>query len=179
MLFQLLCLLGRGLANLRGRRLGWVAVILAGSAAALLTGGAVQAQTATEIPLPPFRYCPPVGESPSCKVLLVVEPSGSVTVYSDDAVGDYDGGDDTLVGIWNNSSSSVDAVTVAGPGSSLAGFDGDGLCTYISCTWPAPTGYEGPQNTFTTDPTNLDSAEVDFSGGWRLALQPISAWRVR
>jgi hypothetical protein len=88
-----------------------------------------------------------------------------VTVYSDDTVGDYDGADDTLVGIWNNSSSSVDAVTVTGPGSSLAGFDGDGLCTYISCTWPAPTGYEGPQNTFTTDPSNLDSAEVDFSGG--------------
>jgi hypothetical protein len=98
-------------------------------------------------------------------VLLVVEASGSVTVYDDSSVGDYDGGDDTLVGIWNNSSKAVDAVTVSGPGSHLAGFDGDGLCSFITCTWPTAAGYEGPRNTFTTSLAVPDSAEVDFTGG--------------
>jgi hypothetical protein len=113
----------------------------------------------------PFTQCPPVGASPSCKVLLVVEASGDVSVYDDPSVGDYDGGDDTLVGIVNNSATAVPAVTVTGPGSGLARFDGDGICQYgLSCTWPAPTGYEGPDNTFTTDPSQPDSAEVDFNG---------------
>ena len=96
---------------------------------------------------------------------MVIEPSGSITVYDDVSVGDYDGSDDTLVGVVNNSVAPVTAITVSGPGSDLAGLDGDGLCTYITCTWSAPTGYEGPMNGFTIDASNSDSAEVDFSSG--------------
>ncbi|MFL6106285.1 MAG: GDSL-type esterase/lipase family protein [Marmoricola sp.] len=92
----------------------------------------------------------------------MINADDSVTVYDDPTVGDYDGGDDTLVGIVNNSTTAVDSVTVSGPGSDLAGFDGDGLCSYITCTWAAPTGYEGPNNTFVTRPTDGDEAEVDF-----------------
>lgn len=33
-------------------------------------------------------------------------------------------------------------------GTDIFGFDGDGLCTYITCTWPNPYGYEGPGVSF-------------------------------
>jgi hypothetical protein len=128
------------------------------------------ASAGTVIPLPPFNECPAVGSSPSCKILLVVEPGGTITVYDDNSVGDYDGGDDTLVGIWNNSAKPVDAITVSGPGSDLAGFDGDGLCSSAfaisGCPFTTPgNGYEGPGTSFVTKPGDTDDAEVDFAGG--------------
>jgi hypothetical protein len=143
----------------RGR---WAVLLVALTAGVFVV--TTNATASTVIPLPPYNQCPSLGRSPSCKVLLVVEPSGSVTVYDDSSVGDYDGGDDTLVGIGNNSATTVTAVTVS-PGSYLSSFDNDGLCSYITCTWPTATGYEGPMSTFVTKPSLPDSAEVDFTGG--------------
>lgn len=144
----------------RRRRVG-----LAVAATALLAViGSAQQSIAAQAPAPPFTQCPAVGLSPSCKILLVVDSTG-VTVYENPAAGNYDGGDDTLVGIVNNSANAVPAVTVTGPGSGLAGFDGDGICTYLACTWPTTTGYEGPGSSFVTDPTSQDTAEVDFASG--------------
>jgi hypothetical protein len=112
---------------------------------------------------PPYSQCPPIGSAPGCAILLVVNPDRTISVLGDPSVGPYDGSDDSLIGVMNQSPASVDAITVTGPGRDLAGFDGDGLCTYVTCSYPAPTGYEGPNNTFTTDPTTPDSAEVDFT----------------
>ncbi len=109
-----------------------------------------------------------MGNSPSCEILLVVNADRSVSVYSDSAVGPFDSaffGDDTMVGIVNDSSRPVDAITVSGTGSNLAGFDADGLCTFITCSYSNPTGYEGPDNTFVVDPTTNDAVEVDFPAG--------------
>ena len=121
---------------------------------------------------PPFTQCPKVGASDSCEILLVVSADRSVSVLGDPSVGPYDGGDDTLVGIQNDSSSEVDAITVTGPGSDLSGFDGDGICTYTfsgdsycSSLPSGSTGYEGPDTSFVTDPSVPDSAEVDFASG--------------
>jgi hypothetical protein len=80
----------------------------------------------------PFTECPKVGAAPSCDILLVVNPDQSISVLGDSSVGPYDGGDDTLIGIVNNSSAAITAVTVSGPNSDLAGFDGDGICTYAT-----------------------------------------------
>lgn len=140
-----------------------VGLVVVGSG--LAAGALIPTAASAAGPAPPFTQCPNVGQSASCKVLLVVNADTTVSVYDDPAVGDYDGGDDTLVGITNNSNAYIPAVTVTGPGSDLAGFDGDGLCTYVTCFWPAPTGYEGPGTTFTVDPSDLDTAEVDFDGG--------------
>lgn len=150
------------------RRLVAGAVAVAAIIMPLVAPGATPYARAAvgSVPLPPFTECPAVGSSPSCKILLVVNSDGTVSVYSDGNVGDYDGGDDTLVGIWNQSSTLVNAVTVSGAGSSLAGFDGDGLCTYGVTGCPfGSTGYEGPGTSFVTDPSNLDAAEVAFAGG--------------
>src|SRR6266487_2625627 len=152
----------------RRRVVAGLAALAVAAAAVGLVGAAPTAHAAAAaVPLPPFTQCPAVGASPSCQVLLVVNPDGTVSVYSDPDVGDYDGGDDTLVGIRNMSGKAVDAVTVTGPGSDLAGFDGDGLCTYGIAGCPfGPTGYEGPGTSFVTNtPTGPDTAEVDFTGG--------------
>lgn len=111
---------------------------------------------------PPYSQCPAVHYSPSCQILLTAQRDGSISVDQDGTVGQYDGGDDTLVGIVNSSAVPVDAITVSGVGSNLAGFDYDGLCAFNSCGY-GPTGYEGPGTSFVTSPSSRDVAEVDFS----------------
>ena len=89
-------------------------------------------RNAASAPAPPFTECPAIGAAPSCDILLVVNPDQTITVTGDSSVGPYDGSDDTLVGVVNNSSSAISAITVSGPGSGLAGFDGDDICTYAA-----------------------------------------------
>lgn len=136
--------------------------------------GAVTAAHAAAATAPalPFGQCPAISAAPGCEILLVVSPDGSVSVQGDPSVGPYDGSDDTLVGIVNDSSTAVSAVTVSGPGSDLSGFDGDGICSGAFGAWTGssgcpygPTEYEGPGTSFVTDPALPDSAEVDFAGG--------------
>ena len=138
--------------------------------ASLVVGPGVPAG-ATTAPAPPFTECPAIGASPSCEILLVVNADNTVSVVGDPSVGPFDGNDDTLVGIINDSTSAVAAVTVSGPGSDLSGFDGDGICSGDYGTWNGsagcpygPTGYEGPGTSFVTDPSLPDSAEIDFTG---------------
>jgi len=158
-------------------RLRKIPCLTAITAAALIVGSALligPAETAAAAPAPnpPFTQCPAIGASPSCEILLVVNPDNTVSVYGDPSVGTFDGSDDTLVGIVNDSTAAVKAVTVSGPGSDLSGFDGDGICSGDYGTWTGssgcpygPTGYEGPGTSFVTDPSLPDSAEVDFAGG--------------
>jgi hypothetical protein len=128
--------------------------------------------SAASLPSPPFGQCPAIGAAPSCEILLVVNSGETVSVLGDSSVGPFDGSDDTLVGIVNDSSKAVTAVTVSGPGSGLSLFDGDGICSGSYGTWNGssgcpygPTGYEGPKTSFVTSPSLPDSAEVDFTGG--------------
>jgi len=117
-------------------------------------------------PTTPFTQCPAVGASPSCQILVVINPNRSVSVLGDPSVHVYDGSDDTLVGVVNQSSAPVAALTVTGPGTGLGGLDGDGLCTFGVAGCPfGTTGYEGPGTTIVLDPALPDSAEVDFTGG--------------
>lgn len=120
---------------------------------------------AAATPTPPFNQCPAVGEDTSCEILLVVNPDHTISVLGDPNEGPYDGSDDTLVGIVNNSKAAVPAITVTGPGSGLSLLDGDGLCTYGLSGCPfGPTGYEGPGTSIKTDPALPDEAEIDFNG---------------
>ena len=140
------------------------AVVMTAALSMPLTSAAAVAHAATT-PTPPFTQCPAVGQDPSCQLLLVVNADNTITVLGDPALGPYDGSDDTLIGIVNTSKTAVPAITVTGPGSGLAGLDGDGLCTYTTSGCPfGPTGYEGPGTSIKTDPTLPDSAEIDFTG---------------
>jgi hypothetical protein len=153
------------------RKLRTVAIVVS---ALSVSGGLCAAGTASAASQqsPPFTECPAIGASPSCEILLVVNADKTVSVLGDPAVGPFDGSDDTLVGIINDSAAAVSAVTVSGPGSGLSLFDGDGICSGDYGTWSGssscpygPTGYEGPGTSFVTDPSLPDSAEVDFKGG--------------
>jgi hypothetical protein len=122
---------------------------------------------------PPFTQCPAVGSDTSCALLVVINPGGGLSVYGDATQGPFDGGDDTLVGVYNNSSSSVGSINLTSSALTPFSFDGDGICVYAPftgsgycATLPASaTGYEGPKNTFTNISTDLQSGTVAFTGG--------------
>ena len=166
----------------------WRRALGAGSVVAAVTmamAGTGVASAAANPVTAPFTECPAIGASPSCQILLVVNPNDTISVLGDSSVGPYDGSDDTLVGIVNNSAKPVPAITVSGPGSDLAGFDGDGICTYATGGIDAPNGpgfagdsycdaqqlagtdpedYAGSGTSFTLDPKSQDDVEVDFAG---------------
>ena len=85
---------------------------------------------------------------------------GETNVYSDPSQGPYDGADDTLTGVVNNSSQPVGSLQLSS-NTALFGFDGDGLCTASphpsGCPF-GPTGYEGPN-------TSFSGISADGSGG--------------
>ena len=152
-----------------GRRRRTMAAVIA---VGLIFGlGSAVAVKAASNPAPHDTRCLAVGPSPGCEMLLVVNADGTVNVKGDPSVGLFDG-DDTLVGIVNDSRQAVQAVTVTEPGSDLSGFDGGGICSGGHRSWAGsagcpfgPTGYEGPGTSFVTDPSLPDSAQINFANG--------------
>ena len=115
-------------------------------------------------PSPPFTQCPAVGVDSSCALLIRITPTGQVGVYGDPSQGPFDEIEDTLIGVQNDSSSSIGSLPVSSQsGKTLFAFDGDGLCTFIICSWDAPTGYEGPDISFTNISADYTSGTIVFS----------------
>jgi hypothetical protein len=110
-----------------------------------------------------FTICPPVGKDTSCGVLVEIGDNGKLTGYFDPTQGPYEDDEDTLVGVINKSSARVDSIQLGG--GDIFGFDSDGICApgFLKCTWPAPTGYEGPITSFA--PVSNDFGTVNFRGG--------------
>jgi hypothetical protein len=139
-----------------------------GVAAALwlfLTGAASAAPSTS----PPFNECPAIGLASSCSVLFLINPDGSVTTLTDGSVGPFEGDEDSLVGVFNNSAGTLNSLTLTGSG--IFGFDSDGLCsgTIIAPpgTYTPPagcpfgsTGYEGPNTSFSI--VDADNGTVNF-----------------
>ena len=96
--------------------------------------------------------CPPVGLSSSCSVLITINPDGSLKVKIDPAVPPFDGVEDILVGVYNNSGATVFGVSLTG--SDIFGFDGDG---------PIGGSYAGPGTSFTV--VDYDNGIVNFTSG--------------
>jgi hypothetical protein len=124
---------------------------------------------ASAAPTPPFTECPAVGQDTSCETLIVIQSDGSLKAYNDPSQGPFDGIEDTLVGVLNESSSTVSSVKISGP--DVFGFDGDGICSGYT---PGPpdcpygtTGYEGPKTEF--EVITEDEGSVLFTEG---ALAP-------
>jgi len=104
--------------------------------------------------------CPVVGGATDCNFVITIT-DGGISTSVNGAIPPYDGVEDQLVGVINNSSHSVGSLSLTGSG--LFNFDGDGLCTFITCTWAHPTGYEGPNTSFSF--SNFDNGMVIFTGG--------------
>lgn len=126
--------------------------------------GALAAPLVTPTPpAPPFAECPAIGLDTSCDILVVVTDSGT-DVYQDPSQGPYDGIDDTLTGVLNESGEPLTNLDLSGD-TDLFGFDGDGICTYTFAAYcsTAQYGYEGPDNTFSDINANDSGGVVNFT----------------
>ncbi len=130
-----------------------------------------------QMPTPPFTQCPPTGLDTSCRILIVITPTGGQQVLTDPNVSPtYDGNDDTLIGIVNLSANPLPSLPLTSTGP-IFGFDGDGICAvYIITPNPpgcpfGPTGYEGPGvsygsiNAYETSGTVIFTPALAAKGG--------------
>jgi PEP-CTERM motif len=145
-----------------------------------LHGGA---KAAPLVPL--YPVCPAIGISEGCTAMILINPDGSLSFFTDGAR-PYDGADDSLIGILNRSTSTVSSITLNSPVLAIYGFEegptGDGVQTQFfadgsavphycddnkaaglidasySCTW-----YEGPQNFYSV--TDGFRGVVNFING--------------
>ena len=138
-----------------------VGLIVTCALSATLAGAASAAA-----PAPPFTQCPPVGADTSCALLIHIDSSGGVGVFGDPSQGPYDSVEDTMVGVQNDSGTSIASIPLSSTtGKALFGFDGDGLCTFLAdpgCPFGA-TGYEGPGVSFTNISADFTAGTVNFS----------------
>jgi len=111
-----------------------------------------------------------------CNTLITINANNTVTVTIPDAA-PYEGVEDNLVGVVNNSSSIITSLSLSGSG--IFGLDADGLClftwaaangvvssSYCSATQKAgtdPQDYYGPTSTFSI--TNVNAGFVNFGPG--------------
>jgi hypothetical protein len=109
-----------------------------------------------------------------CGALITVSAVDSethrATVFTVTTLGNgnpYDGTEDTLFGIQNNSGSTLNSIVLSSPDTTFGGifnFDFDGPCAFDN---PADcfgsTGYEGPNNTFANISADHTSGTVNFT----------------
>lgn len=104
-----------------------------------------------------------------CGYILTVQPDGSVTGAVVSGARPYDGSDDVLVGIVNDSSSIFAGNVTLSSSRDIFGFDGDGICTFTHAGYcssgSAPTGYEGPTTSFSGINKAETSGTVNLTSG--------------
>lgn len=107
-----------------------------------------------------------------CGYIITIGPGGVLTGSPVAGANPYDGSDDALIGVVNNSGATYTGsftLTGSGNGGGLFDFDGDGICTYTNAAYCGGTtfGYEGPLNTFsgiTTTSMFHDTGTVNITG---------------
>jgi hypothetical protein len=116
---------------------------------------------------PAAAQCPAFGQDTTCGAIITIIQTGNTPCPSTGCAtvtftgqGPYDGADDTLVGVVNNSNLPITSIVLSS-GAGAFGFDGDGVDTF-----GAPgnsrdgSGYGGP-NAYFTNVTST-SATVNF-----------------
>jgi hypothetical protein len=111
----------------------------------------------------PFLHDPdPSGTG--CNVVITINPDRSATVSVNDP-NPYDGQDDALIGVVNNSDLPLPSIYLNGVG--IFGFDGDGICTFTflgnNYCGSAVTGYEGPTSSFSNINPTFSAGTVSFN----------------
>ena len=107
-----------------------------------------------------IAVCPAVGADSTCGTVITITRTGATVTAT--GQGPYDGIDDTLVGIVNNSKLPV---TVLGlkSGLDIFGFDGDGIDTYgVPGNSLDTSGYGGPNAYYTDINASQTSGQVNF-----------------
>jgi hypothetical protein len=98
---------------------------------------------------------------------ITINADNSITVALTGA-GPYDGVEDSLVDVINNSSTTVTSLTLNGGGLDIFGFDGDGISTYSGLTSADPSGYGSPDSSFSGigfDSMGNEIGTVNFAPG--------------
>lgn len=112
------------------------------------------------------------GTATDCNETITFNANGSITTTNGPGhQTNYEGNEDALVGVVNNSGHTITSFTISGPG--IFGFDGDGIDTYLhnlspavpspAGTNPDTTGYGGPNGFFTNIVGN--TGVVNFANG--------------
>ena len=110
--------------------------------------------------------CPTIGADTNCGVIITVNPNLSLSITKT-GQGPYDSSDDTLVGILNNSTGTINSVNLSGS-ADIFNFEGDGISGGF---YGAPgnsqdnTGYGGPATYFTNISSNFFNGTANFIGG--------------
>lgn len=120
------------------------------------------------------QACPAVGNDTDCGILITVTDKGAkVTITGQ---GPFDGIEDTLVGVVNNSKLPVVRLGLKGK-RPIFDFDGDGLVAFgIPGNAQDSTGYGGPNAFFTDINGSRTAGTVNFivpiapNGGTRSAI---------
>jgi hypothetical protein len=116
-----------------------------------------------------FVECPPVGLNTGCRLEINISSAATVSLLTDATQSaTFDGSEDTLIGVRNNSSFTIPSLTLTSASLAIFGLDGDGICT--QSTRPAgcpfgPTGYEGPGVSFASINAAQTVGNVIFAGG--------------
>jgi hypothetical protein len=106
------------------------------------------------------QVCPPVGLDTTCGTIITITDTGATVTFTGQPP--YDGIEDTLVGVVNNSSQPVRALGLRSV-QSIFGFDGDGIVTFgIPGNGLDNTGYGGPNAYFTNINPSLTVGTVNF-----------------
>ena len=103
--------------------------------------------------------CPSVNGSTDCGYIITVAANGTVS-GAPTGQPPYDGVEDTMVGVINNSTGTLSSLVLSG--SNIFGFDGDGQQAYTGNIY-GPTGYEGPNTAFNV--LNNNNGSVSFLNG--------------
>ena len=131
--------------------------------AAAMMGFAAQAHAA----LNPTGTCPDVtgsgGSATDCNLQIVFGANGGISTQFGPQT-NYDGVEDALVGVVNNSGATLSSFNISG--ANIFGFDGDGIDTYKGPGNSMDmTGYGGPMTYFTNINASMSSGTVNFMGG--------------
>ena len=104
-----------------------------------------------------------VGNASDCNLTITFGPNGAISTVPGPylALPFYEGNEDALVGVINNSGHSLSGFNISGSG--IFGFDGDGANGYAGISGPDPNGYGGPLGTFNIIDVNTGS--IAFAGG--------------
>jgi hypothetical protein len=123
----------------------------------------------------PFPHSPDPTAT-GCNAVLTIAANGSITVAVTDST-PYENSEDVLIGVVNNSATSVTSINLNGGSAAIPifGFDGDGICIYTFvgssyCTASQTSGadpgdYAGPTSTFTGISSGQNTGTVNFSPG--------------
>ena len=101
------------------------ALLLASTAiAGLAMVGATSAE-ATPCPIPAVGATDP---ATGCNFIFTFNSDGSIGTSG--VGGNYDGSEDAVIGVINNSGHAISSIPLSNPGVGIFGFDGDGINTY-------------------------------------------------